>query len=188
MKLNLGCGSKIINGHVNVDKYNLYNVDLVHDLECFPYPFDDDVVDEILLAHVLEHLGQDPNIFNKIIKELYRICKKGATINIVVPHPRSDDFLADPTHVRPITAFGLSLYDKALNEQWREEGAANSPLALIHDVNFKIEMINYSLADKFSLLLKQGKVDQETIQYYSEHYYNVVKQIEIKWRVVKSEI
>ena len=116
MKLNLGCGAKILNGYVNVDKFDYYDVDKVHDLEVFPYPFDDDVVDEIMLSHVLEHIGQDPDVFNEIIKEFYRICKNNALINIHVPHPRHDDSISDPTHVRPITLLGLSLYDKALND------------------------------------------------------------------------
>jgi len=62
------------------DKFDYYDVDKVHDLEKFPYPFDDGVVDEIWLSHVLERMGQDPDVFNKIIKELYRICKNNALI------------------------------------------------------------------------------------------------------------
>ena len=116
MKLNLGCGSKILKGFVNLDKFEYYKPDIVHDLEKFPYPFEENSVDEILLSHVLEHIGQDPETFNLIIKELYRICKNSSLIDIRVPHPRHDDFISDPTHVRPITILGLSLYDKELNK------------------------------------------------------------------------
>ena len=67
MKLNLGSGSKLLDNYTNVDKYEYFNPDVVHDLEHFPYPFNDDSVDEILLSHVLEHIGQSPDIFLKII-------------------------------------------------------------------------------------------------------------------------
>ncbi len=70
MKLNLGFGNKIYDGYVNVNKFDLYNVDIQHDLEKFPYPFDDNSVEEIILSHVPEHIGQDPNIFIKNIKRI----------------------------------------------------------------------------------------------------------------------
>ena len=185
MKLNLGCGNKILEGYVNVDKFEYYQCNVVHDLEKFPYPFETDSVEEILLVHVLEHIGQDPEVFNKVVKELYRISKNQALVDITVPHPRHDDFLADPTHVRPITAFGLSLYDKEKNEAWQEASVANSPLALIHGVNFKIERVEYLLADNISQLKKKGEINEAKLEHMMLHYNNVVKQINIKWRVKK---
>ena len=80
MKLNLGCGSKILENYTNLDKLDYYNPNVVHDLEVTPYPFEDNSVDEILMCHILEHVGQDPDIFNNIIKELYRICKNKSIV------------------------------------------------------------------------------------------------------------
>ena len=48
MKINLGCGSKILPGWTNLDKFSTYKPDIVHDLEVFPYPFKDNSVEEIL--------------------------------------------------------------------------------------------------------------------------------------------
>ena len=185
MKLNLGCGNKILDGYVNVDKFDIYNVDIKHDLEKFPYPFNDDSIEEIILHHVLEHVGQDPDVFIKILKEIYRICKNHALINIAVPHPRHESFISDPTHVRPITVLGLSLFDKDLNKKWEKDRAANSPLALIHKVNFKIEDISYDIEDDILAKFKSGDIDQIKLNYMVNHYNNVIKQIIIKWRVIK---
>ena len=185
MKLNLGSGNKILDGYVNVDKFDLYDIDIKHDLERFPYPFDDNSVEEIILAHVLEHLGQAPEGFINIIKEIYRICKNQALINIIVPHPRHEAFVSDPTHVRPITGLGLSLFDKDLNEEWEKLGAANTPLALIHKVNFKIEETRYDIEKDILAKVKDGTIDQNKLKYMVKYYNNVVSQIDIKWRVIK---
>ena len=50
MKLNLGCGSKILEGYTNVDKFDYYKPDIVHDLEITPYPFEENSIDEIILV------------------------------------------------------------------------------------------------------------------------------------------
>ena len=185
MKLNLGCGSKILKDYVNVDKFEYYNPNVVHDLENTPYPFDTDSVDEIILSHVLEHIGQNPEVFNNIIKEFYRICKNNSIIDIRVPHPRHDDFISDPTHVRPITILGLQLYDKKLNETWQKNKSANTPLALIHNVNFKIKDINYGLEKNYLEMLKKGEIDQAQLQSYIDKYNNVIKEMRIRWIVIK---
>ena len=185
MKLNLGSGSKILKDYVNVDKFQYYNPDVVHDLEKFPYPFKDNSVDEILLSHVLEHIGQNPDVFNNIIKEFYRICKNNSIIDIRVPHPRHDDFISDPTHVRPITILGLQLYDKNLNEKWEKMNAANTPLALIHGVNFIIKDVNFVLEKNYIKLLENKEIDQNELQEYIKKYNNVVKEMKIKWVALK---
>ena len=185
MKLNLGSGSKILDGYTNVDKYDYYKPDVVHDLEIFPYPFEDNSVDEILLSHVLEHIGQSPEIFLGIVKEFYRICRNNSMIKIIVPHPRHDDFISDPTHVRPITILGLQLFDKNLNIKWEKNKAANTPLALINGVDFRIINVKYSLDQNYVKKYKDKKINNKEVDEDAKRLNNVVKQIEIDWQVIK---
>ena len=185
MKLNLGSGSKILDGYTNVDKYDYYKPDVVHDLEVFPYPFKDNSIDEILLSHVLEHIGQSPDIFLGIVKEFYRICRGNSIIKIIVPHPRHDDFIADPTHVRPITILGLQLFDKDLNIEWEKNKAANTPLALINGVNFKIKNVTNYLDENYLKKYKDKKINNQEVDEDVVRLNNVVKHIEIDWQVIK---
>ena len=77
MRLNLGCGDKKMQGWHNVDKVPDCNPDEIVDLERVPWPWLENSVDEILLSHVLEHLGQTPDVYLGIIKEIYRVCRDG---------------------------------------------------------------------------------------------------------------
>jgi SAM-dependent methyltransferase len=185
MKLNLGCGHRRFPGFVNVDKYAALEPDQVWDLESVPYPFEMDSVDEVLLLHVLEHLGQGPDTFINIIKELYRICAHDAVIKIAVPHWRHDDFFSDPTHVRPITPLLLSLFDRELNLYWQKNGSANSPLALIHQVNFKIDNVTLTFDEPWFAMINQKAISKEKAMQSAHLYNNVVKQLDVQWRVLK---
>jgi predicted SAM-dependent methyltransferase len=103
-KLDIGCGISKRKGFIGVDKIALPGVDIVHDLDVFPYPFDDDEVTFIWMNHVLEHLMYPV----KTIEEIYRICKIGARVVITTPYFRSYLATVDPTHK---SFFGLGWFN-----------------------------------------------------------------------------
>jgi predicted SAM-dependent methyltransferase len=183
MKLNLGCGQNLIPGYINVDKYG--DPDVLHDLETFPWPWEDNSVDEIRLTHVLEHLGETTATYFKIIQELYRISKPNGLIFIVVPHPRHDDFLGDPTHIRPITARHLLLFSRKYNYECQQKHYADSPLGLYLNVDFEIVNTQYNLEDIWFQQFQNGKVTKEILDMAINNYNNIVKEIAIDLKVVK---
>ncbi|MFM8758735.1 MAG: hypothetical protein ACKODS_04225, partial [Methylophilaceae bacterium] len=139
MKLNLGAGNKKVDGFVSVDKFPSPTTDFVFDLEVTPWPWADNCVDEVMLIHAMEHMGQSSDVYLNIICELYRICSHGAKITIHVPHPRHDNYLGDPTHVRAITPQQLTLFDRQLNDAWVSGGTSSAtPLAHYLNVDFQI--------------------------------------------------
>ena len=93
-KVDLGCGISKKPGYLGVDHLNLPTVDIVHDLNVFPYPFADNEVDELWMDQVLEHMA-DPI---KTMHEIHRICRHDAKIFIGVPYFRSFYAAIDPTH------------------------------------------------------------------------------------------
>lgn len=139
----------------------------------------------MLLEHVLEHLGQSPAGFIAIIQELYRVCRDGARIQIRVPHPRHDSFLADPTHVRPILPGTLELFSRRRNREWQAGGIANTPLALYHGVDFEIEDSSYVLDEPWRSQLAAGSLTQDAAFDLVERQNNVALEIAITWRAVK---
>ena len=81
-KLNLGCGEKKQEGYINIDREASLSPEIVHDLNKFPYPFEDNEIDEVYASHVLEHLDR-PFL---VMAELHRIMKPGGKLLIKVPH------------------------------------------------------------------------------------------------------
>jgi len=185
MRLNLGCGSKKLPGWINVDKFTTCAPDQVVDLEQFPWPWPNDSVDEVLLSHVLEHLGAETAVYLGIIKELYRVCRDGAKITIAVPHPRHDNFLGDPTHVRPIVPSALKLFSQAANRAWIAEGAANTPLGLYIGVDFVIESVKLILDQYWRDRLDRKEISLADLQHAIRSYNNVIKQINLVMCPVK---
>lgn len=158
---------------------------MVVNLEQFPWPFEDNSVGEILLNHVLEHLGELRDVYLGIIKELYRVCAHGAMIHIRVPHPRHDHFLWDPTHVRPITVEGLQMFDANLNKQWIANKWANTPLGVYLGVDFRIESHQYVLDPLFVKKLQEGVITQQQVGEMIKTHNNVCQQINVEWKVFK---
>ena len=182
--LNLGCGSKYMDGYINVDKYG--EPEVLFDLETFPWPWETNSVEEIVLHHVLEHLGQNTNIYLNIMKEMYRVCKHDAKIYITVPHPRHDDFMNDPTHVRPVTPGSLELFSKSKNKVWLEEGNANTSLGIYLDVNFEIINIEYNADPLWCKKVQDGEILNDEILLAEKKYNNVIKEIKMTLATIKN--
>ena len=185
MKLNLGCGFNKPNGFVHVDMFPECRPDIIHNLETFPYPFEDSSVDEILFNHSLEHLGQQSSVFLRIMQEIYRICSNEALIKINVPHPRHDNFISDPTHVRAITPMTLHLFDLELNKHWQQMKAANSPLAIYLGVNFKLLGTNISVEQYYQDQLNENKITKEELSVLISERNNVATEYKFTLKVIK---
>jgi SAM-dependent methyltransferase len=177
VKLNLGCGQNRLDGYVNTDREPAVEPDVVMDLEEFPWPFEDDSVDEVIAKHVLEHVGAEANVFIGVMQELYRVCRGGALIRIAVPHPRHDFFLDDPTHVRAITPHTLQLFSKANCLDWKRLGASNSPLAFYAGVDFELR--------ESHVIVEEKHRKEPNLKDMLERYNNIATEYQMVLEVIK---
>jgi hypothetical protein len=183
LRLNLGCGHKRFDGYINVDRFG--EPDLRHDLESIPWPWPDDSVSEIIMEHVLEHLGRDPTVYLDIWKEMYRVCRDGATIRIVVPHHRHEFFYNDPTHVRAVTADGLALFSQRLNRQFAAQGMSNTPLGLYLGIDFEVVDVKLKPTDSWQTLHAQNPAAAQALWQQNALYNNIIEQVDMVLRAVK---
>jgi len=83
MRINLGCGTDIKPGYLNVDFRELPGVDLVADLSKYPWPFLDGEVEEALMYDFLEHFPWHSTA--DILNECWRVLQPGGDLVIQVP-------------------------------------------------------------------------------------------------------
>jgi len=107
MKLNLGAGSDIRDGCVNHDIAELSGIDVVHDLNIYPWPWSDSTFDKIVANDLLEHLDD----FMLAMEEMYRILKPGGEVEVKVPYWNSTTCHADPTHKRGFHELRFHFFD-----------------------------------------------------------------------------
>lgn len=92
--LDVGCGANKIGGSTGMDHVKGPGVDIVHDLNKFPWPIAESSFDEVRMAQIIEHVDD----ILKTMAEVWRISKPGAKISIYTPHFSSPNSYTDPTH------------------------------------------------------------------------------------------
>lgn len=104
-KLNLGC-SNVYKEESGVEWINLdickgsdiygkeVKVDVVHDLNNYPWPFEDNSIDYVHAWAIIEHLDHPI----KAMAEIKRILKSNGTTKVRVPHFSAWNNYGDPTH------------------------------------------------------------------------------------------
>ena len=107
--LDVGCGSNKQQGFVGMDKREVKGVDIVHDLEVFPYPLEDNVCLTIVGSHIFEHIK--PWLTIDFMNELWRIIRPLGQLALSVPYGWSYGYLQDPTHCNPVVDATFQYFD-----------------------------------------------------------------------------
>lgn len=81
VKLNIGSGTDIKQGWINIDRVKSIGVDIILDLNKKCLPFKDSSVDEIFCSHVLEHLINP----HEVVMEFWRVLKPDGILTIKLP-------------------------------------------------------------------------------------------------------
>lgn len=108
--LDLGCGeAKRSPRFVGIDKRKLPGVDIIHDLETFPWPLPDECCISIIASHLVEHIK--PWLTIDFFNEAWRLLKSGGKMAVSTPYGGSMGYYQDPTHVSPFVPATFQYFD-----------------------------------------------------------------------------
>ena len=107
--LDIGCGEHKTQSFIGMDARKIDGVDIVHDLEVFPYPIPDESCSKILGSHVFEHINPQRTI--PMLNELWRIMKWDGTLILTMPYAGSKGYWQDPTHCNGCTEVTFQYFD-----------------------------------------------------------------------------
>jgi hypothetical protein len=138
MKLELGCGTLPTAGYVHHDRRrHSPHVDVVHDLNKLPWPWEDESCEEILGLDVFEHLHLMPEEW---LRECYRILVLGGALQLRVPIFGSPWHVIDPTHVRGFHPLNFDYFVRE-RELWQKYGCYYFDFAF-QEAEVKVEQYN----------------------------------------------
>jgi predicted O-methyltransferase YrrM len=94
--LDVGCRDRKESNFTGINGRHFEGVDIVHDLESFPYPFPDESCLTIKAAHILEHIK--PWLVFDWFNEMWRLLVPKGQLAISSPFANSQGFFNDPSH------------------------------------------------------------------------------------------
>ena len=105
--LNLGAGrDRSAPNEVTVDRSAATSPDIVHDLDCHPWPMATGSFDTIVCEEVIEHLAD----IVRTMEEIHRIGRPGARVHITTPHFSCANSFTDPTHRHHLGWFSFDYF------------------------------------------------------------------------------
>lgn len=180
IKLDIACGQNKREGFVGVDIAAAPGVDIVHNLNLYPWPFADNSVEEAHCSHYIEHIPMAywhpgnryapvaetlaaVDALCKFWDELYRILVPGGKAHIIAPYYSSQRCWQDPTHRRPICDAAFFY----LSKQWRQANRLDH-----YNINTDFEAVwGYSFEPEMTTR------SEEYRQHAVRHYWHAVQDI-----------
>jgi len=161
--LDLGCGTRPKEGCIGIDRQCLQGVGIVADID-YSLPLKDDSVEGICSNYFMEHSADITFLF----KEIYRVCKNGATVELTVPYYASINAFKDPTHKTFFTEDTFRYFSK---DQWYGSDYKIG-------VDFQLIKIKYHYS-KIALILFPLR------KYLRRHFLNMAGAMTVTLKAVK---
>ena len=107
MNVNLGCGNIKLKNCIGVDFRKTDATDVVHDLRCYPWPFEAGQFENVIAKDIIEHMIE----VIPFIDECWRIVKPNGHLYIRTTYFMSEQSYRDPTHYHYFTLESFDYFD-----------------------------------------------------------------------------
>ncbi len=177
--LEIGSGKNFYKGKktedvVHLDAVKLQHVEIVHNLNNFPYPFEKDTFNVVIANHVLEHLDH----FLETMNEIHRILRPGGTVKIKVPYFGSPNAFTDPTHKKFFTKESFDYWDKTTEYGFEYNHQVNKSFYLIEKKLIFAKGLKYSLV---------SWIENKKPAFYEVHISRIIPADEIYFELGKDK-
>lgn len=142
------------------------SVDIVHDLNSYPWPFENNSIDEIACTHTYSIIKDD----KYFMAEMYRICKPGAIIKMINPYYTSLRSFSNPDILRRVNEFTFIFYNSGFRDAQKLD-------KLTFDFNV--------LGQGFQWISPWDKMSDEAKEYAKLHHWNVIEDIVVHLNPIK---
>lgn len=166
----IGCGGNKQNkSWFGIDYRSLEGVDLVQDLEIFPWAIPSESFNIASATHVVEHINPSHGIFINFMNEVWRILKPNGEFLISAPYASSPGMFRDPTHCNFVTEETWSYFSP--NDVFYQGGLYHiySPLPWQIKVNTWHNQGNLEVVLIKRDIMPDYNVDKEYLKTLSKH-------------------
>jgi len=154
VRIDLGCGEAKQAGFVGVDVRSLPGVDIVQDLEEYPWVIPDECAELVIASHLVEHINPAKGGFLKFMDEVWRILQPGGQFMIAAPYAGSPGYWQDPTHINPVTERTWAYFDP-LDVQ-----TGGQLFHIYHPKPWKILHNTYEMIGNIEVALEKRQIDR----------------------------
>lgn len=167
--LDVGCRDRKQHNFVGIDKVQHPGVDIVHDLEKFPYPVGTESCHTIKCAHVIEHIK--PWNVIAFMDELWRMLIPDGQLAMSAPYAGSPGYTQDPTHCTMITekTWQYFSHQAPMYQQYRPKPWAVEHLAFKVNGNIEVVLRKIKTDDRIVELTTEA-IQKGALQKHTELY------------------
>jgi len=183
LKINLGAGTDIRDGFINHDITQLSGIDVVHNLNSYPWPWEDNSVDEIIAIDVLEHV----NDFLPAMEELHRIIKVGGVLNLKVPYWNSVFRHIDPTHQRGFHEVTFHFFDPSKELCKLRSYYTDARFTIMEEVFILIPFTPYLKLPFIKRIEVKNKFSKRIVGFVGNLLSNIILDLEITLKKIPND-